>query len=133
MAADIDLLMSRREAERAMRDTCKVTRATVGTLNEATGKRPTTVSTVYTGKGRLKHPRVIAKDAEAGSQLLAMSSLEIQVPVSAAGFEAGDVVEMTSCPDRPAQVGRRFRVVAPFDGTQTTSLRYRVEVDDGRK
>lgn len=116
-----------------MRDICKVVRETrSGTLNEATGVFPITSTTVYEGKSRLKHPRVIAKEADAGSQLITLSSLEIQVPVATAGFEPGDIVEMTTCPDRPAQVGRRFKVIAPFDGTQTTSLRYRVEAVDVR-
>lgn len=115
-----------------MRDKCKVTRETRGAFNESTGEHAVTVTEVYVGKCRLKHPRMTAKDVEAGSQLLAVSSLEVQVPVSAAGFRAGDVVEMTSTPDRTAQAGRKFTVLAPFDGTQTTSLRYRIEAADER-
>lgn len=133
MGADIDLVMARREAERAMRDSCKVTRTVKGsTFNEATGSYPSTTTTVYEGKCRLKHPRMAAKDVEAGSQLLVMSALELQVPVAADSFHAGDAVEITGAPDRPAQAGRLFTIAAPFDGTQTTSLRYRVEAADGR-
>lgn len=116
-----------------MRDTCKVTRTVKGsTFNEATGSYDSTTATVYEGKCRLKHPRMAAKDVEAGSQLLVATMLEIQVPVAADSFRAGDVVTITGSPDRPAQAGRLFTVVASFDGTQTTSLRYRIEAADGR-
>lgn len=133
MGADIDLLMARREAERDMRDKCKVTRESQGTvLNEVTGEYQTIVSTIYEGKSRLKSPRAAAKQADAGSQLLIATSTEIQLPAQSDDLLVGDVVEMTACPDRPNQIGRKFTVMGPFDGTQTTSLRYRVEVFDGR-
>lgn len=139
VAADIDLRMARREAERAMRDRCRVTREVPGTvLDEDTGTYPNVTTDVYggadgaTGKARLKHPRMAAKEVDAAGQLLVATSLELQVPVSTPDFAAGDVVEMTACPDRPNQVGRRFKIVGPFDGSQTTALRYRVEVFDGR-
>ena len=133
MGADIDLLMARREAERDMRDKCKVTRTSKGTeFNEVTGEYPTVVATIYEGKSRLKSPRVAAKQADAGSQLLIATFTEIQLPVHSDDLFVGDVVEMIACPDRPNQVGRKFTVMGPFDGTQTTSLRYRVEVFDGR-
>lgn len=132
VGADIDLVMARREAERAMRDEVKVTRTVIGVINESTGNPSTTTTSIYQGKGRLKHPRASAKDIEAGAQLLAISALEVQVPVSTAGFTSGDIVEITKSPDRPAQIGRKFKILAPFDGTQTTSLRYRIEATDER-
>lgn len=137
VGADIDLKMARREAERSMRDRCRVVRrAKSAVLDENTGIYPTVESVVYgaagAGKARLKHPRTTAKNVEAGSQLLVEAMLELQVPVSSPDFWAGDVVEITASPDRPNQVGRKFKVVGPFDGSQTTSLRYRLEVFDGR-
>ncbi|UOQ60382.1 DUF6093 family protein [Leucobacter rhizosphaerae] len=139
VGADIDLMMARREAERNMRDRCRVTRISKGTaLDEDTGKYPNVSTVIYEGAGgaggkaRLKHPRMAAKEVDAGSQLLVSTSLELQVPVASEDFAAGDVVEMTACPDRPNQVGRKFKVIGPFDGSQTTALRYRVEAFDGR-
>lgn len=133
MGADIDLAMARREAERDMRDRCRVFRLVKGSvLDEATGEYPTGEQTIYEGKARLKSPRMTAREVDAGSQLQVVTSTELQVPVDAEDLVAGSVVEMTACPDRPKQVGRRFKVVGPFDGTQTTKLRYRVEAADGR-
>lgn len=133
MAADIDLRMARGEAERGMRDRCTVSRTTVSsTLDQETGTYPEISVEVYSGRARLKHPRMAAKHVEAGSQLLVETMLELQVPVATDDFAAGDVVEITASPDRPNQVGRRFKVVGPFDGSQTTALRYRIEVFDGR-
>ena len=124
--------MGRRMAEGRMTDTCKVVRPVPGVLNEATGKRAVTYTEVYAGPCRVKHPTTAAKPADAGSQLLVMSALEVHLPVTATGVRAEDVVEITASPTRAEQAGRRFKIVAPFDGSQTTALRFRVEVADGR-
>lgn len=124
--------MGRRIAESRMTDTCKVTRVIRGAMNDATGKHAVTVTEVYSGPCRVKHPTTVAKDVEAGSQLLAVGSLEVHVPVGTAVFAADDLVEITGSVSRADQVGRKFTVLSPFDGTQTTALRYRVETSDGR-
>lgn len=123
--------MGRRAAEARMLDTVTVTRPGAKVWNEATGEWTVTVSTVYSGKARIKHGPA-ARDVEAGSQLLAVGQLEVHVPVGTAGFEPDDTVTVSGSATRPAQVGRVFTVLAPFDGSQTTALRYRVESDDGR-
>lgn len=137
MATDIDLRMARREAERAMRDRCTVTRERKSDVfDEETGTYPVVQDVVYgeagKGRARLKNPRTVARPHESASHLTVSTQLEIQVPVDSEDFEPGDILEMTACPDRPRQVGRKFRVIGPFDGTQTTALRYRVEVHDAR-
>ena len=133
VGADIDLRMGRVEAERDMRDRCKVTRSVVSdVLDEDSGTYPTVETTVYEGKCRLKQPRMAAKELEAAGQLLVSTSLELQVPVDSDDFAAGDIAQMVRSPDRPRQVGRSFKVIGPFDGSQTTKLRYRVEAFDER-
>lgn len=133
MGADIDLRLARREAERDMRDKIKVTRASgTKTWNETTGEWAETEDTIYSGKGRLKSPRSAARSVEAGAQLIVVSHTEIQLPVDSDDLRAGDIALITECPDRPKQVGRRFRIVGPFDGSQTTALRFRVEAVDPR-
>ncbi len=124
--------LGRRMAESRMLDTCKVTRVTRGAFNEATGKHSVTTTDVYTGPCRVKHPTTAAKPADAGSQLVVVSGLELHLPLTGSGVRAGDVVEITASQTRAEEVGRKFTVVAPFDGTQTTALRFRVEVADGR-
>ncbi len=124
--------LGRRMALSRMLDTCKVTRVTRGAFNEATGKHSVTTTDVYTGPCRVKHPTTAAKPADAGSQLVVVSGLELHLPLTAAGVQSGDAVEITASQTRAEEVGRKFTVVAPFDGTQTTALRFRVEVADGR-
>jgi len=126
------LSMGRRMAEARMLDACKVTRTAKGELDKQNGKHPATVTNVYEGPCRVKHPGTAAKPADAGSQLIVVSALELHLPVTAAGIQAGDVVEITASDTRAEQVGRKFTIVAPFDGSQTTALRFRVEVADGR-
>lgn len=126
-------MMARREAESGMRDACKATVLVKSeVLDEDTGEYPMVPRTIYEGKARLKHPRSMAQAKDAGSQLVVMTSMEIQIPVDSDDLPAGCVVEITRCPDRPRQVGREFSVVGPFDGSQTTALRYRIEVSDER-
>lgn len=126
------LAMGRRMAEARMLDTCKVTRTARGELDQQTGKHPVTVTEVYAGPCRVKHPTTAAKPGDAGSQLIVVTSLEVHLPATTSGVEAGDVVEITASATRPEQVGRSFKITGPFDGAQTTALRFRVEVADGR-
>lgn len=126
------LSMGRRMAEARMTDTCKITRSAKEPLNESNGKHPVTTTEVYAGPCRVKHPTTAAKPADAGAQLIVVSGLELHVPVTATGIRAQDVVEITASGTRTEQAGRKFTVLAPFDGSQTTALRFRVEVADGR-
>lgn len=124
--------LGRRVAENRMLDSCKVTRKGERTWNEETGEWSDAPVVIYEGPCWVKHQQMAPKDVEAGSQLLAIGQLEVCVPVGTTRFQPGDVVEITGSPTRSDQVGRKFSVLAPFDGTQTTALRYRVEVADAR-
>ena len=115
-----------------MTDTCTITRAGPPTWDESKGEYTSTPVQVYSGPCRIKHPTTTAKDVDSGSQLLAVSSLEVHLPMTAEAVRVGDVVEITASETRAAMAGRRFTVAAPFDGSQTTALRFRVEVGDGR-
>lgn len=123
----------RRMAESRMTDSCKVSRGPAEVLDAVTDKWvPNPASVVYSGPCRVKHPSTGARDVEAGSQLLAVGSLEVHVPVGSAVFRPDDRITVTGCPTRPDQVGRVFIVIAPFDGSGTTAVRYRVEAFDPR-
>lgn len=124
--------MGRRMAESRMTDQCRVTRPGPKVWDEAAGEWVQVPVQVFAGSCRVKHPTVAARAAEAGSQLLVVSSIEVHLPVAAVNVRAGDTVELTGSDTRPEESGRRFTVIAPFDGTQTTALRFRVEVADGR-
>ena len=122
----------RAEAESRMTDSCAVTRPGPPVWNEATGEYTSTVVSVYSGKCRVKSPSMAGRDVDAGSRLVVVSQTEVHLPLSAVGVRAGDVVKVTACPTRPDQVGREFVLDAPFDGSQTTALRFRVSIADGR-
>ena len=125
--------MGRSMAESRMTDSCKVFRLVKATVpDEDSGTYPTTEVVAYSGSCRIKHPSTAGKDVDAGSQLLVMSQVEVHLPLSASGVLPADTVEITACPTRPDQVGRRFTIDAPFDGSQTTALRYRVQIADER-
>ena len=126
------LSSGRRMAESRMTDTCTVTRPGTPVFNESTGEYTSTPVSVYSGVCRVKHPTGVARDVDAGSQLLAVSQLELHLPVSAVGVRADDAVSITGSVTRGEQVGRKFTIVAPFDGSQTTALRFRIEAADGR-
>ena len=124
----------RAEAESRMTDTCTVTRGDGGeVLDPVTDEWvPVPAVTVYSGACRVKHATTGAAQVGTGSQLLAVSQLELHVPVTAVGIGVGDRVEITGSSTRAEQVGRVFTVTAEFDGSQTTALRFRVEVADPR-
>lgn len=126
------LTLGRRMAESRMTDTCTITRAGSPTWDESKGEYTSTPVQVYSGPCRIKHPTTTAKDVDAGSQLLAVSQLELHVPVTASGVMADDLVTITGSETRAEQSGRKFTIIAPFDGSQTTALRFRIEAADGR-
>lgn len=125
--------LGRTMAESRMSDRCKVSRFEKSSvLDEDTGTYPVIEVISYTGPCRIKHPTTPGKDVDAGSQLVVVSQTEVHLPLSAVGVLPGDDVLITSSPSRPDQVGRKFTIDAPFDGSQTTALRFRVGVADGR-
>lgn len=123
--------MGRRMAVSRMTDSCTVTRAGAKTLNESTGTYSASVVSVFTGQCRIKSGSGVSQ-GDAGSELVVVSQVELHLPVSAVGVLPGDTVTVTGSATRADQVGRKFTVVSAFDGSQTTALRYRVEVADGR-
>lgn len=125
------LNMGRSMAVARMTDTCSITRAGAKVLDEATGTHTQAPVSVYSGACRIKSGSGVSQ-ADAGSELVVVSQVELHLPVDAVGALPGDMVEVTGSVTRSEQVGRVFRVVAAFDGSQTTALRYRVEVADGR-
>lgn len=124
--------MGRTMAEARMTDQCRITRPGPKVWDEDAGVHVSVPVTVYEGSCRIKHPSTSAADVEAGSQLVTVSQLQLHLPVTATGVRVGDTAEIVASPTRPAQAQRRFRIADPFDGSQTTALRFRVEVADGR-
>lgn len=122
----------RAEAESRMSDRIKTTRGDEKVWDEDNGKWVTSEAGIYEGRARLKPLNDLSMDADAGSQIVTVSRLQVHVPVGTRPFASGDRIEVTASATRPDQVGRVFTVAGPFDGSQSTALRYRVEVADGR-
>lgn len=124
------LSMGRRAAESRMLDEINVTREGDEVWDEDMGQYVPGLEVLYSGKARVKSSGATGREVDAGSLVVTIGQLEVHVPVGAPLFAPNDVVEVTASPTRPDQVGRRFHVVRPFDGSQTTSVRYRVESAD---
>lgn len=124
--------MGRRMAEARMTDKCEITRAGTPVWDEEAGENIGPVEVVYQGPCRVKHPSTAARDVEAGSQLLAVTFTELHLPLSAVGVRADDAATILESSTRLEQAARQFTIMAPFDGSQTTALRFRVEAFDER-
>lgn len=120
----------RRMAESRMTDECVVVRAGEEVWDEEQGTYlPGTVQ-IYSGRCRIRHGSGSPVDDQPGGMRVAVGKIEIHVPVGTTPFAPSDVVAVTASSTRPDQVGREFTVQGPFDGSQTTALRYVVEVAD---
>lgn len=122
----------RAEAESRMDDLIKAVRAGVKEWDEDAGAWVATEVVIYEGKARVKRSNVVSVASNAGSQLTTVDRLQVHVPVGSPPFSINDLIEVTASASRPEQVGRRYKIAAMFDGSQTTALRYAVEVADGR-
>lgn len=122
----------RAEAESRMDDLIRTTRGGERVWDEDNGEWVTAEVVIYEGKARIKRSNELSSDVDAGSQLISVSQVQVHVPVGSPVFAPNDLIEVTDCTSRADQVGRVFVVSAPFDGSQTTAVRYRVEVSDGR-
>lgn len=124
--------MGRKMAESRMLDQCRVTRPGPKVWDEDAGQHVQVPALIYSGACRVKHPTTAAKPTEQGSQLLVESSIEVHIPIDSCPLMPGDTITVVGSETRPTQTARAFRVTAPFDGSQTTALRYRVVAADVR-
>lgn len=126
------LAAGRARAEARMGETCEVIREEPGAWDEEQGRHATTERQIFAGPCRIKTLTAIPEKVDAGSQLLAKTEPEAHLPIEAVGVAAGDEIRITASLTRPGLAGRRYRVIAPFEGSQTTALRFRVEVAHAR-
>ncbi len=130
MSRGAALASGRRAAERGMTDTCTVTYKTGATTqDETTGREVPVYGTRFTSKCKVQARSVSVQESEAGGRMVATSTLEVHLPISAPAVEVDDVVEVTAAAHDPQLVGRRFRVVAPVAKSHPTARRFHVEVE----
>ena len=122
----------RAQAESRMDDQIRASRTGEKVWDEENGDWVTSEVVIYEGKARIKRSNVVSVDVNAGSQLATVDRLQVHVPVGSPPFTLNDLIEVVASTTRPQQVGRLYKVSSLFDGSQTTALRYVVEVADGR-
>lgn len=120
-------LKGRQAAERNMKDSCQVRRASSKpTTDNATGKVTRESSEVYVGKCRLQQTLAQASTKEAGEHVFTEQGIQWQTPVGSGPFKVGDMVTMTSSELDGQLVGKVYRVEELFNKSQATSQRCRV-------
>lgn len=131
MSASSATLGGRKFAEALMESTCVITREAPADpqYDPATGlENPPTVTTVYTGKCRLRFPFVRPEQALAAGQQLAKDRGILSLPITGSdGVKLNDLVSLTVGPLDPGTV-RQLRIMAPFEQTHATARRFPVEV-----
>jgi len=97
-------------AEAGMTDACTIRRRTGSSTDRDTGASTPTYSTLYTGKCRVQNARPLARPHDAGQDFVLMLMLDVQLPVSVTGLQAGDEVTITDAAHDADLVGRVFRI-----------------------
>lgn len=115
-------------AESLMTDTCTVRHGTgQSSFNESTGQSTLGSAVVYAGKCRVQVPKVQPNEPTVGERTATVQSLELQLPVSAAGVSVGDRVTLDSSASDPALAGARYVVRGLHRKTHATAQRLSVE------
>ncbi|AXH89407.1 hypothetical protein DVH21_05345 [Micromonospora aurantiaca] len=109
MVLDALLARGRAAAERLMVDACEVRRPT-GEGSDDDGNVVVTYEPVYSGKCRVQQPNAQAAQQDAGEDYMLMLRLEVHLPISVVGLEAGDEITVTASQHDLDLVGRRFVV-----------------------
>lgn len=114
-------------AERLMIDSCTITRTLTRVLNESTGVYADTVTTLYTGKCRVKFPRTHDQSVDAGARPASEREYIISIPAASLIAQVDDIVTITASGLDAAQVGVVMRVLGTTHGSQITARRMRCQ------
>lgn len=118
------------QAENLMTSACTISSVATGGVDPATGEYTQTVTTVYSGKCRLRWQSALADEVEGAGQIVAKQSPVLSLPVEDSGGVAPDmVVTITANPLDTALVGRTFRVRGIQFQTHGTARRLQLEVE----
>ncbi|WP_210887967.1 DUF6093 family protein [Micromonospora sp. C41] len=106
---DALLARGRAAAEALMVDACEVRRRT-GEGSDDDGNVVVTYEDVYEGRCRVQQRSTQAAQEDVGEDFQLMLRLEVHLPMSVVGLEAGDEVKVTASVHDPDLVGRVFLV-----------------------
>jgi hypothetical protein len=127
-AVDLSAVLSagRVAAESRMTDTCTIgdPQAGNGPWNPTTEQYdPDPSAAVYTGKCRVKMPRSMAIEPDAGETTGVVIRPEIHIPADVVGVAVGHRVTVTSAEFNPTLADVVFRVTSLFRDSQATAQR----------
>lgn len=117
----------RAAAESLMVDTCTIRRRSAPVTSTVDASVSFTFTTIYSGKCRFQQQGADARTEDAGEAYLRLLRLEVQLPMSATGFQALDEVTCDTSVHDPDLPGRVFLVRDLAHKTHATSRRIRVE------
>lgn len=130
-AADIDLILARREAESLHTDTFKVSRQTgVETDPETLEERPVLTVVRPSVKGKLKAGGAQNRSVQTPGVQFAETTPEWHTSVEVTGILTDDIVECIAVDPisgDPDLVGVTLRITGPFLQSRATARRFKVE------
>lgn len=110
MDVDAVLARGRMMAEALMVDECVIRRRTGETTDPESGEITPTYADVYSGRCRVQQTSAQAAQEDAGEDYQLLLRLEVHLPMSVIGLEAGDEVAITSSVHDPDLPGRTFLI-----------------------
>lgn len=117
------LARGRAAAEALMVDACTIRRATGEAGSDDDGNVAETYEQIYVGKCRVQQTSAQAAQEDVGEDFQLMLRLEVHLPMSVTGLEAGDEVAITASAHDPDLVGRVFLVRDLAHKTYATARR----------
>ncbi len=123
---DVGALLARGRvaAEALMVDACTIRRRTgEGDESDDDGNVIVTYEDLYAGKCRVQQPSAQAAQEDVGEDFQLMLRLEVHLPMSVVGLEAGDEVTITASVHDPDLPGRVFLVRDLAHKTHATARR----------
>ena len=123
------LAMGRAQANARMTESVTVTTTAPGTvMDESTGAYPDTITSHYSGSGRIKYPTLTVSEKTPAGQTLAAQDVTLHLPVGLASqVRVDDVVTVTYSSADPDLVGRVFRVKGLAQAGQVSAHRFPLE------
>lgn len=105
-----------------MRDACTITREGAP-VTDANGDVTRPSVTLYAGQCRVQQAQAQAQRQDAGEDHLLLLRLEVQLPMTVTGLEAGDLITIDTSASDPDLPGREFRIHDLAHKTDATARR----------
>ncbi len=97
-------------AEAGMVDACLIRRRTGSATDRDTGASTPTYATVYSGPCKVQNSRAEAGRSDVGEDYLLLLRLEVHLPMSVTGLQAGNEIVITAATYDADLPGRVFRI-----------------------